>query len=752
MKEITSLAAAKAALLKELGKSEVDYQRVQNLSAKIVSYDTEHIRFTADAGLVSRLGKELVARQETAVSELVKNAYDADATEVELVFVNASDPGGTLVIEDNGSGMTRDQLLRGFMRLATSLKIEEPISKRFGRRRAGKKGIGRFAVQRLGDELVLTTQTVEDENAHRLTIEWASYETEEELQAIPNKIEVLKKERREGTTIEIRGLRDGWSDAQISRVYRYVLELMQPFPIAKSSKKGKDPGFKATFFRKTGGKRIPIASEDRMVFDYAAATIHGRVDERGAATWSIQSKRYGLNEEHKLGRDEASKMDRFRHLRDVKLVAHYFIYDSAHIPGQQLTRIMELARQQGGIRLYRNGFRVLPYGEHLNDWLGLDEKYRRRVILAPIGNQNWFGYVEVFDPEGKFEEVSSREGLTKNDQFNELVEFASNVLTKAAMRLAPLRDVKATAGQKGFQSKRVRRSSATIPADLARAADVVDESAKAADREGRREEAQKLRSTSRVLRRAGTDTEEILQEEAMLRILSSLGLAIGIFTHEVRLRLIESAVILRDAIDGAEKHNSVVDQLKELNKAFTVLRKYTAYFDKGISQSVTRELEPIDLDWEIHDFIRGFKPIADRDGIKFVDPDIELRGKKTIPMHKSEWASILTNLFTNSRKAIRRQRPDHGKISIRAWIEGQNIVIDFLDNGDGIAEEHRSKVFEPFFTTTHAVEEGAIEDLAGTGLGLTIVSNIISAYGGIIEVVEPYDGFATCIRIAVPKQ
>src|SRR6266700_2318932 len=105
-----------------LGRTPIDYGQILELSAKLASLDPEYVRFTTDSGLISRLGKELVARQETAVSELVKNSYDADARRVRLVFAKAEAPGGELLIVDDGLGMTRAQLVDGFMRLASTEK------------------------------------------------------------------------------------------------------------------------------------------------------------------------------------------------------------------------------------------------------------------------------------------------------------------------------------------------------------------------------------------------------------------------------------------------------------------------------------------------------------------------------------------------------------------------------------------------------------------------------------------------------
>ena len=124
------------------------------------SDNIKEIGFTVDAGLIQRLGYELVGRAETAVSELIKNSYDADATIVDVDFIDTAVQGGSLVISDNGLGMTEEQLINGFMRISSTDKLHNPTSPRFNRTKAGRKGIGRFAAQRLGEELVIVTQTI----------------------------------------------------------------------------------------------------------------------------------------------------------------------------------------------------------------------------------------------------------------------------------------------------------------------------------------------------------------------------------------------------------------------------------------------------------------------------------------------------------------------------------------------------------------------------------------------------------------
>jgi hypothetical protein len=131
-------------LERTLANDSSNYSKILELSTKLASFDTDNIRFSVDAGIIDRLGTELVARQETAVSELVKNSYDADAKKVTLMFENSDSIGGTLHIEDEGLGMTREQLINGFMRISSTDKLRNPISERFNRNRAGQKGIEDF--------------------------------------------------------------------------------------------------------------------------------------------------------------------------------------------------------------------------------------------------------------------------------------------------------------------------------------------------------------------------------------------------------------------------------------------------------------------------------------------------------------------------------------------------------------------------------------------------------------------------------
>lgn len=98
-------------LAKTVAEEPDNIDKILKISHNLALSDKNNVRFSADSSVIERLGRELVARHETAVSELVKNAYGADASFATLDFIDVDYEGGTLVIEDNGSGMTRDQLI-----------------------------------------------------------------------------------------------------------------------------------------------------------------------------------------------------------------------------------------------------------------------------------------------------------------------------------------------------------------------------------------------------------------------------------------------------------------------------------------------------------------------------------------------------------------------------------------------------------------------------------------------------------------
>lgn len=736
-----------------LSQTPVDYGKIIELSNELAKFDRDKVRFTVDAGIISRLGEELVGKRETAVAELIKNAYDADATTVNVVFKNAWSNGGTLLVDDNGLGMTREQLIDGFMRLSSADKIHNPISPFYKRTRAGRKGIGRFATQRLGKRLTIITQTKESDSALKVAIHWKDFESDKYLNTIENSIEIVEKTKEQGTLLQIDELRDSWSDSYVKRIYRSVSTLLQPFPLSQTISNDEDPGFKTYFYRDEVAEDYKIVDEVSEITQFALAVMDTYIDKDGQAHWKMRCEKYDYYQESLLGKVPEEENTKMEFIRGVSARVYYFIYESSLLSGQKRSEIRAIAEEQGGVRLYRKGFRVLPYGEKGDDWIGLDESARKQTIIAPHQNISFFGLAEI-DSEGAefLKETSSREGLIQNQAYDELVDYLYRAITKMVLKVADLRGRKGTANQKDWKK---RNSSIRVDAAIEELKHIVENVPKEGDSEERGEndnsfysQAKELIETIVVGRREEKENQQkLIDENNMLRVLAGTGLVIGEFIHEInRFEPAFSADIevLKYGINQDDSLQTTINEMKERLKSF---KAYTSYFDRTISRNVIRELIPINVKEQINAFYSSIQNDLGRANISLPEPEYLGFGLKTIPMHPSEWMSILFNLYTNAKKALKNT--EEKKMYIKSWKDAGKVYLEFSDNGKGIPKEDRENVFNAFFTTSEPVGRGD-DSYAGTGLGLTIIRDILNSYNGTIEVVDPTEGYKTTFKISIP--
>jgi len=731
----------------------------------------DSVKFTVDASLINRLGIELVGRVETAVSELIKNSYDADATNVTVDFINTNEVKGTIKIEDDGSGMTLNQLQDGFMRIASADKLQHPVSNICQRKKAGKKGIGRFATQRLGEKLTIITQTRSGEKAIKITINWNNFQINTDITSIAHPVDKIDKLKSQGTILIIEKVRDIWTQAQIKRVFRYVLDLLQPSFLSDEGKalRGKDCedcSFSVKFYESIGRERTVIASPQGMIHSNAMALIKGRVDENGVPFFSAESKKFGLEDIDEILNDEKYPL-----IKNVHFQAYYFIYNRTdyykNISKLELKSIKKLAGESSGIRLYRNGFRVLPYGEASDDWLGIDaEGWSRieerkngdnveKIALAniPFSNRNLFGFVELIDgDEGIQDETASREGMIQTPAFRELTNFVSIAIKQGLQRVAEKIKVYLDRIRKEQRESQLSIPYRYITQSLDTGKTLLHEIIESLQKLENipPDVVQKIESILGTFITIERDIKAQIEEVNMLRVLAGLGLVIGEFTHEIR----QFGPIFQGNLNFLEQHvkeEKTKQVIKELKQAFKKFSSYTAYFDKAVSRNVSRELQPIDLREVVSEFKETIQAELDNIGIEFMT-DFYGYDLYTIPMHPSEWSSILFNLYTNSKKAIIRAK-SKGKIAIIAGREDNKLYLEFTDNGDGIKKEHEDRVFNAFFTTSTPIGLNKDESnaLTGTGLGLTIVKDILETYDATISIIPPETNYETCFRIEIPE-
>ena len=744
----------------ELKKANPDFALVAELSDFLADAAQDRMRFSVEASHINRLGLELVAKRETALSELIKNSYDADATEVSVLLEDYSKPHGNLTIEDNGCGMSRDVIRTAWMTLSTSSKSDADSSPKFKRPRAGRKGIGRFATQRLGERLVLETTVAGSPLGHRVIFDWdQDFVQGRKLSSIWTEIEEYDcPVEKQGTTLRIINLRDAWTDASLDQVWKSILFLQPPFPltIPASSLSGKssDPGFRVQLNGSDEKGMQVSASLEENLLQYALAEIKGYIDETGAATFEYKSTRLGTSDKFKSKKTYALT-------GPVSLEARYFIFAAKSVPGISASAAKRFGDLFGGIRIHRNSFRVLPYGETSNDWLRLDRDTARRNILPPGNNSNFFGYVSISEEDNpELEETSSREGLVENDAFLELTHFARSCLEWAILRIAADRKRKQSATQKDY-SPEIPKPSMILETGFTELEDTLLD----LDETFTSDEAkEKFRIALEDMRRSASaaavayesryeeDRERSIEYESMLRILASLGLSISVFGHEIKSATNMSSgtfallKIQLDQLSDEKQRETLIETSGRLEDAIARVFGLGGYIEDLTSSTGTRKLKPVPVQGAIDRFTEQFSSYLDKYGVIF-DVNVFPKSLRTCPMHTSEFDSILFNLLTNSVKAFQRAGTKDPKIKIEATASDGVVKIKFEDNGHAIPKADRARIFDAFFTTSEFSDDEVSGP--GTGLGLTIISDIANTYGGSVVLAEADPGFITSFLVTL---
>ncbi|MCE7556355.1 sensor histidine kinase [Aliivibrio fischeri] len=740
----------------------VDYGMILDLASKLSEYDEKNVRFSVDGNLVKRLGEQLVAKKTTALSELIKNAYDAEAENVDVIFDNTESPGGTIIIKDDGNGMTKEALIKGFMTISTSDKEENPVSNRYERPRAGRKGIGRFSAQKIGEKLRIITRTDSSKPFLVIDIDWSAYKAKSNLLVVANSIIESDDDFgfEKGTQLVISGTRESWRENNLSTTFKYISSVIKVMP--KTLDSGiVDPGFNVIFYSRIAlsGEILPIKSDETELWSEADAVINAYINDEGKVSVSIKGiKINSIEENYELPEVKSSSLQQAK----FKLNAHYF----SLARGTKRSHVQTYLRDNGGIRLYRNGFSVAPYGSRSNDWLGLDDSSRRRLILGPHANTNFIGSVEIVDTEGtRFEETSSREGLIENECFEELQHSLYEVIRSAVNIITSARGRKVTSSQQNYIApektleEKIQINLAKIQTSLAgitqtAVEEFVDENLDLFDDK-------KIENTAVVP--LNTDAQiiineqielvkELADEKNMYRILASSGLAIAEFTHEIQLYLNGLMLNGKQLKRYVKSNERALRSASEIDSNINMLVSYTDFFTETIRSNSQRTKNVLELRDVFNMFFNAMNPTIKRRAYK-VDLTFEGDDFWVKPMHISELSSILMNLFTNACKAIARSGQPKGMLKIAIISTDTDHIIRFEDNGDGIPKENWGRVFNALFTTDLSQGPFATEreQMRGMGLGLTITNDIISEVDGEISIVEASSGYRTCVQVVLPK-
>jgi signal transduction histidine kinase len=437
--------------------------------------------------------------------------------------------------------------------------------------------------------------------------------------------------------------------------------------------------------------------------------------------------------------------------------------DPTLLPSLVYTRVRDVLSEEGGIRLYRNGFRVIPYGDPGDDWLQLDEAYAKRSLLVPIANRNFFGVIELEDPDGSlFEEHTSREGLIETPAFLELKLLASSVLLTAGTQIAEDR------GRKTHAGRASRPSSGRPLADFSAVRAAARATKEAAERLAKEKGTPAAQAAAKQAADAVNLVEQELEaaetqladEAAMLRFLATLGMTTSEFSHETGMTFdafrLDFKRVFEVAVQARSEDPAFGVQAAGAQAMLNRLDTLTSYLNALAAARSLRGMRPVSLSKAIETFEHGMSAQARSQEIDLRIETPPYDALYTRPMHEAEVASILLNFYTNSVKAMKRSKNRRQILIVADRVDDTEpqVRFRFSDTGDGIPDENRERIFDAFFTTRSAPPAGAsdTEHASGTGLGLWIVNQIITNAGGEISLTTPPSSYSTCFEVFLPPE
>jgi signal transduction histidine kinase len=692
------------------------------------------------ARLLHILGDELVSSETVAVIELVKNAYDADATRVRVRFHEPLEVNrGMIEVIDNGHGMSLETIQNAWMEPATLIKKRQTRSEQRRRRVLGEKGIGRFAASRLANILEVVTRRIGTDSEVQVVFDWSQFDDEQKyLDQIEARwkegkpaeicpggtIEALWQEGKKpkasefthGTILRMKGLRASWGRGQFEKLRTDLSRLISPFFIQDQVTANDELQICL---------QLPAPAEDLSGIVEPPESLKnphyllkGSVDKTGGYDLTIklrgQEKKKHITGKFSL--DHIPQCGPFRFELRVWDREASDLAELVRLYGSTLKDVRSDLDRAAGINIYRDGFRVLPYGEPRNDWLRLDLRRVQNPTLR-LSNNQIVGYVLISaDDNPLLRDQSNREGLIEGpalDDLRQLVTLALAELETQRYSIRHPQDVR----------QPTRRGGLFTDFNLA----VLREQIKSRHPEDS-ELLALLGEKEKDLEKRVEEVQEVL---ARYRRLATLGQLIDTVLHDGRTPL---AKIGREAhlgqrdIERAHKHKDgflqrLSDRLRTIithsEVLATVFRKIEPFGGRKRGRPSQVCLERVIAD--------AFS-VLDKEVVE-VGAQVKLPKTDTqVLVDQAEIQEVIINLLQNSLYWLRQVAKDCRQIAIRVRRKNPGEVeILFSDSGPGVKPEFREHIFDPYFSTKPD----------GVGLGLTIAGEIINEYyAGSLELIE----------------
>jgi len=740
--------------------------------------------FRPQARLLSLLGDQMISDQAVGLIELVKNAYDADATRIEIELLGLASPETTrVVIRDNGFGMTREDVMQKWLSPAINHKERQKKARQrtpLGRLPIGEKGVGRFASQKLGHKFQMVSRAAQSSEVV-VQIDWDDFEREDTYLddvtlTLYEREPALFTEGATGTILIIEQARTPWTETLVAKVQRALRRLQSPH-------QGQNKiDFQISFSCPDFPAYQNISNSD--ILERAHYVFAGLVSEEGVLDYEYSchhpavAERQAVVDNHDLMPAARDEMSSPGHNSAGPFYLNFYVWD----------RTQEFLNQSGvsradldalaGVSIFRDGLRVLPYGEPGNDWLDLD----RERINAPserIGNQQIIGFVEVFQENTPgLRDKTNREGLIDNAAFRDLralVRAAINVfvsqwlqdrqkmgkrsktterepsgdsLRKARVlaekvqetarddivvrieKPALLLPVQPAGLQMASAPLKTEQSEQSPPASQASISAARQEVARSEDsppalqltqRQAMHQLLHFLEDADTYQAKSETDRE---QQAQILMHLAATGMAAERVVHEFG-RQVNAALVALHVLSGLDKKvgGEVADAVRTLDTCLGTLRnefRVLAPYEAG--WHLQRTL-PVSLRESAHLALKLNEHLINSNTIT-----IDIEGNDFDVMARTaSLVQVLDNLVHNACVWLAGWR---GSRCITITLDDEKRTVSIADTGPGIPSHMREDIFKPFVTLRNG----------GRGLGLYITRELLHAMQASINLDEEERG------------
>lgn len=659
--------------------------------------------FEPRARLLKLIGAELISDDVLAVTELVKNAHDADATGVWIDFAGVRGPEGTITVRDDGDGMALEDLLNRWMQPAGTFKARQRYRRtRSGRRVLGEKGVGRFAADKLASRLELVSRARRSGQEIRAVFDWDAFDSRDaSLADIKTSWEVRRPRelKGHGTILRLTGLRSTWTERMFRRLSARLARLRPPVDPAGSSF---GIWINSDEFPDYSGQ----VSQDFL--DRAPYRIEASFDGQDTIQVALNGS---PAQSHPWNGDGALQCGPVR----LRLFGFDLESQSLSRLGPPMT-VRGWLREWSGISLYRDGFRVWPYGEPHDDWLRLDQR-RVNNPTVRLSNNQVVGFVEIGrDSNPDLVDQTNREGLIHNGAYEDLRRIVHFVLQILEAERQNQRHPEA--------ARRIPTGKGSPASPTGSAAGLLTQlSAQVA---GAPRSRQLLKALMDALEQDQSRQLRLRRSYADLAALGQSALQLSSATRPMLEELRLACTALQQRVNGHDPEGRIGEMLGAIDSLSTRLAPL-----HSMDAASGYRSRHTDVGAELDVFQTAVQSILASRGTKL---SIRVHADRAllVPMRPETLHRVLHILLTNSLDWLHRVR--HPQVSIAVKDLDESCEILFSDNGPGVSTQLRHRVFEPEVSG----REG------GRGMGLTLARDILERHRGTIELVsEGRQGGAT---------